>query len=68
MKFKSRFKKRELREDFFSRTKRAFSMTEPEKNYLAKKAGNAGTKLRKKLTKAKIKYSGKNINFNKLFN
>ena len=68
MKFKSRFKKRELREDFFSRTKKAFSLTEPEKNQLVKKLDKTKKTFKKKLTGAKAKYSGKNINFNKLFN
>ena len=36
MKFKSRFKKRELREDFFSRTKRAFSITPSERGSIVK--------------------------------
>ena len=67
-KLKSRNRLGEIKSDFFSRTKKAFSLTNPEKNYLVKKAGKAGATLRKKLTKAKGKYSGKNINFNRLFN
>ena len=36
MKFKSRFKKRELKEDFFSRTKKAFSLTPSERGSIVK--------------------------------